>query len=66
MGNQTIDGLGTKAGVGTKGRISKRAIAGKLDVKKQMCPFCKHHKVFIGNSQGQAIKKCCKCKQRII
>jgi|AntAceMinimDraft_18_1070375.scaffolds.fasta_scaffold59698_4 uncharacterized protein (DUF983 family) len=48
-----------------KTTASKRAVKGKLHVEKGKCPYCGHNKIFKGNSMGQMINKCCKCKKRI-
>ena len=61
MGKSKIDGLGAK----DKKTISLRAKANKLTVENKTCKFCGHHKIFIGNNNGQNIIKCCKCKKRL-
>jgi hypothetical protein len=43
--------------------VSKRALDGKLSVELKKCPYCNHHKRFLGNSMGHMINKCTKCKR---
>ena len=58
-----IDGTGTDS---PKQTISIRAKKGNLHVEKNektKCPYCNHNKKFIGNSMGQMIDKCTRCKK---
>lgn len=65
MSHSGIDGMGNRHPTLEKKNLSKRAIEGKLYVKRQRCPHCNHHKIFMGNTAGLNIKKCCKCKKRV-
>lgn len=58
--NISGEGQNTKS---PKQTISKRAVAGKITVKKRFCKNCGNNKAFIGNTFGQGINKCCKCKR---
>lgn len=59
MNKSKIDGSIAK----DKKTVSQRAKDNKLTVEKKNCKYCGHHKIFIGNSAGQNIIKCCKCKR---
>jgi len=69
MGNRKRLGIGeTNTDFGSSRReksYSSRAAAGKLEVVKERCIHCGHHKQFVGNTEGLFIVKCTKCKREV-